>query len=685
MQPAPPAASGVEMIEAVSRTPLFKNCSPSELRSILAELKSEHYQAGDIILREGDLGDRLHILLSGSVRVYTNNEAGDEIVLARLEKGAYFGEQALLFAKPIRRSASVRALTDVGTGTLTHATFQKHLRANENLRELLLEVGRDELILKITSQLKDQAAQDLEIGRLFKQIRRLERREVMFRQGDPADYACFLLSGSVGIRIYGDDARLKSHVLIQPGQLFGDLGVLEKQPRAGTAVALSDSQVAVVQADTLEEFSRENARLRSLITSQRSLYQIPASGLVMQYQGELLGKPALHTTVQKVNGDLLTISRMVNTDVVSMAYPNRQPTHRESFADTEEHFREILLDGNRLVGSVTVGAWDDLPALYINIYHQPEVSKRALESFRESGRLDLSVRSSARDGHLCECMQVKTDVVQKLILEGLSSLEAISRKTGAGTVCGGCRPRIIELTGGSAWTYVRIVNIREHNATIRSYQLQPVKGRCCSCQAGQHIVLEGNIDGLWVARSYTLTALDEAANIYEVTIKRETQGYFSNWLFLHDREPVHLRVSEPQGTFIFKPEIQTPAVCLMAGIGITPAIAFARALTASQEARPLYIDYSVHSEEEMAFGKELADWPRQWPNISTHTRVTAREGHLGESELGSLLSRNVDADVYICGPARYEAAMKTILTAARVPAERTHLEQFAHAGAPVAG
>ena len=147
--------------------------------------------------------------------------------------------------------------------------------------------------------------------------------------------------------------------------------------------------------------------------------------------------------------------------------------------------------------------------------------------------------------------------------------------------------------------------------------------------------------------------MDEAANAYEVTIKKEKQGYFSNWLFSHDREQINLRVSEPQGEFIFRPEALTPALCLVAGIGITPAIAFARFLIRKKASRPLHIDYSVRSPEEAAFGRELTEWPEQFPNIAVRTRLTARDGHLGDSELRGLLSRYPGAEVYICGPVRY--------------------------------
>ncbi|HVN81523.1 MAG TPA: cyclic nucleotide-binding domain-containing protein, partial [Terriglobia bacterium] len=362
------------MLELLKSTRLFDEYSDRELDSICQELLHEHYIAGDIILREGDVGDRLHIIVSGSVRVYTHDKNGEEIVLARLERGNHFGEQALLTANPLRRNASVCALTDVETVSLSHAAFQKHLKANEKLRTFLAEVGQKQLILKITQQLQNQGAQHQEVGQLFKQVRNFSEREVLFRQGDTPDNAYFLLSGRLEIRFYGEDHRLKSHTFIQPGQFFGELGALDRTPRAGMAVASVESQVAIIDPHTLAEFDRENAQLHAFITSLRSLYQVSALGLVTQHQGDFLGKPAIHTTIQKPNGEVLTVSRLINENVLSIAHANSQTIQRDHFRDAEDHSREIQLEKRRLVGVISLGAWDDHPDLFKSIYEKTEIS-----------------------------------------------------------------------------------------------------------------------------------------------------------------------------------------------------------------------------------------------------------------------------------------------------------------------
>lgn len=84
---------------------------PRELSYINLErtrvLNQAHYEAGDYIFRQGDVGDQFYVIVSGEVEVIRELPDGQVTRLARLEKGEYFGEVALLTGR--RRNASVRA------------------------------------------------------------------------------------------------------------------------------------------------------------------------------------------------------------------------------------------------------------------------------------------------------------------------------------------------------------------------------------------------------------------------------------------------------------------------------------------------------------------------------------------------------------------------------------------------
>jgi NADH dehydrogenase len=79
-----------------------------------------HYERGDVVFNEGDVGDSLFMILSGQVEV-SKRFAGEQRVIGRLGPGEYFGEMALLGRHP--RNATTRALTPLDVLVLPGSDF----------------------------------------------------------------------------------------------------------------------------------------------------------------------------------------------------------------------------------------------------------------------------------------------------------------------------------------------------------------------------------------------------------------------------------------------------------------------------------------------------------------------------------------------------------------------------------
>ncbi len=73
-----------------------KGLSPKDLTLLTKFSNAEVYNRGETIFREGDLGDRLYIVLEGSIRISKHIAGTGEEALAILKKGDFFGEMALL-------------------------------------------------------------------------------------------------------------------------------------------------------------------------------------------------------------------------------------------------------------------------------------------------------------------------------------------------------------------------------------------------------------------------------------------------------------------------------------------------------------------------------------------------------------------------------------------------------------
>ncbi len=80
----------------------------------------EIYDTGQIIFRQGELGDCAYFIHSGEVEMI-HHENGCEFVLAKLSEGEYFGEKALISPSP--RTTTMRAATQTRVGVIRKRSF----------------------------------------------------------------------------------------------------------------------------------------------------------------------------------------------------------------------------------------------------------------------------------------------------------------------------------------------------------------------------------------------------------------------------------------------------------------------------------------------------------------------------------------------------------------------------------
>jgi CRP-like cAMP-binding protein len=105
--------------KALQSTPFFSSLSHEDLEGILRVGRPASFRPDDTIVEEGDLGDAMYIVLSGSARV----EAGGRF--HTLKEGEFFGEMALITAK--KRMATVKAIDAVEALKIPADDFQTFL------------------------------------------------------------------------------------------------------------------------------------------------------------------------------------------------------------------------------------------------------------------------------------------------------------------------------------------------------------------------------------------------------------------------------------------------------------------------------------------------------------------------------------------------------------------------------
>src|SRR5829696_2609453 len=109
------------MLDELRKIPLFADLSEEDLEQLHKMAETVSIPAGQLVLREGDPGDSLYVLLDGELEV-TKRQGSQDILLAVYKPGQFFGEMALLEQAP--RSASVRTLRESRLLVISQVAFQ---------------------------------------------------------------------------------------------------------------------------------------------------------------------------------------------------------------------------------------------------------------------------------------------------------------------------------------------------------------------------------------------------------------------------------------------------------------------------------------------------------------------------------------------------------------------------------
>jgi len=138
---APPArqAQGDRGTQIVV-SPLFKDFTVDEMVAVIQGLQLLMFEAGDVILNEGEPGHSLYMLASGKVKIYRRNASGRSALVGELAEGAFFGEGSVLTGRP--RNATVIAAGRCELLELDRATLDSITRTHPRVWDILREFAQ---------------------------------------------------------------------------------------------------------------------------------------------------------------------------------------------------------------------------------------------------------------------------------------------------------------------------------------------------------------------------------------------------------------------------------------------------------------------------------------------------------------------------------------------------------------
>nr|CAB3265159.1 cAMP-dependent protein kinase type II regulatory subunit-like [Phallusia mammillata] len=229
---------------------IFSSLDTEQTQQVLDAMFERTVSPGEHVIDEGDDGDNFYVIERGNFDIFIN----DPVTKVPQHKGAYkgsgaFGELALMYNCP--RLATIIATDDGSLWGMDRTTFRRIIVKNAARKRKQYEdfLATVPLLSTLTPEERMKVA-DAMVTKNY------EDGDVILRQGDPADYFYIVIEGEVVIRRRGDDPSNPDNEVVlntyTNGQYFGELALIQNQPRAASAFAQGQCRCAVLDVQAFE-------------------------------------------------------------------------------------------------------------------------------------------------------------------------------------------------------------------------------------------------------------------------------------------------------------------------------------------------------------------------------------------------------------------------------------------------
>ena len=130
-------------LEALRSVPLFASLDDNAARELRSLLSDEKVPQNTRLFRQGDIGDAMYLIESGRVRISIHDNEEQEVILAELAQGDFFGEMSLIDGR--QRSADAHVIDDARLAILSRDVFLSFVRNNPDVALEMLSALTDRL------------------------------------------------------------------------------------------------------------------------------------------------------------------------------------------------------------------------------------------------------------------------------------------------------------------------------------------------------------------------------------------------------------------------------------------------------------------------------------------------------------------------------------------------------------
>ncbi|GMH60202.1 hypothetical protein TrRE_jg3770 [Triparma retinervis] len=257
--PKSPVVKGT-IRKALKTNFVFSTLTPAEIEDFIDFMKMEKFQAGAVVIKQGEPGDYFYVVEAGN---FTYSIDGKQVGDAH--PGSSFGELALMYNSP--RAATVTADEDAVVWSLNRVTF-RNILANATAMQSSKVIES----LKKVELLKGLNEHQLTVLADAVSLITYSPNDTIIKKGDVGNIFFMIKTGSVVCTELSGNAKSQK---LGAGDYFGERSLITDEPRAATVVAETACTVMALDRHDFEEILGDMKALLESNLNLRILSSVP--------------------------------------------------------------------------------------------------------------------------------------------------------------------------------------------------------------------------------------------------------------------------------------------------------------------------------------------------------------------------------------------------------------------------